>query len=292
MDIKILSPEEVQFKERDIQTAFEKDLSKLEEGLEFVASEVVIGSGRIDTLAFDTNTGRPVIIEYKGSGGFDTEALIQLMDYLSWFARDENRLAMLEKVIKQHKPGIIDFDPSILLICVVADIRDRIRNAMYALNAEVKVFSYVVAKDTGNNVIIVPRLEVDNSDVEQVMRSAIPESELIKKHPHLQEIFIRLKAQLEKDGVIGYTTSGSFRFKKERVFAKARFRKKYIQLELRVGKGAVKDDEFKYWKQGESSWGYTYIYPEKELSPKLIDWINKARLYVAQMAADEENEIE
>jgi len=292
MEIKILSPEEVEFKEKDIQTAFEQDLSKLDEGLEFIASEVVIGSGRIDTLAFDSINNRPVIIEYKGTGGFDTEAVIQLMDYLSWFARDENRIAMLEKVIKQHKPDIKDFDPSILLICVVANLRDRIRNAMYALNAEVKVFSYVVAKDTAKNIIVVPRLEVDNSEVEQLMRSAIPESELIKRHPHLQEIFSRLKAQLETDGVACYTTSRSFRFKKERIFAKAGFRKKYIQLELRVGRHVIEDSDFKYWRQGESSWGYTHVYPGKELSPKLTDWIIKARLYVAQEAAEEEDDNE
>ena len=53
MEIKILAPEEVEFKEKDIQNAFEKDLTKLEEALEFIASEVIVGAGRIDTLAFD-----------------------------------------------------------------------------------------------------------------------------------------------------------------------------------------------------------------------------------------------
>ena len=38
MEIKILSPEDVEFKEKDVQAAFEKDLSKLEEGLEFISS--------------------------------------------------------------------------------------------------------------------------------------------------------------------------------------------------------------------------------------------------------------
>jgi RecB family endonuclease NucS len=84
MEIKILSPEEVAFKEKDIQTAFEHDLSKLEEGLEFIDTEVTIPVGRIDTLAFDTNTNQPVFIEYKGPGQFGKDALIQLMDYLSW----------------------------------------------------------------------------------------------------------------------------------------------------------------------------------------------------------------
>ena len=70
MDIKILSPEEIEFKEKDVQNAFERDLSKLEEGLELIDSEVVIGTGRIDTLAFDSDNGCPVFIEYKRRGEF------------------------------------------------------------------------------------------------------------------------------------------------------------------------------------------------------------------------------
>src|SRR5215207_5823954 len=140
MEIKILSPEEVEFKEKDIQNAFERDLTKLEEGLEFINSEVVIGTGRVDTLAFDTSNDRPVFIEYKRRGEFGKDALIQLMDYLSWFARDENRMALLEKIIRQRKPDIEDFDPSIRLICVVTGIDDRIRNAIYAIANHVKVF--------------------------------------------------------------------------------------------------------------------------------------------------------
>ena len=52
MEIKILSPEEVEFKEKDVQAAFEKDLSKLEEGLEFISSEFETATGRIDTSEF------------------------------------------------------------------------------------------------------------------------------------------------------------------------------------------------------------------------------------------------
>jgi RecB family endonuclease NucS len=92
MNIKILAPEEVKFSEKDVQKAFEEDLSKLEEGLEFIDSEVIIPVGRIDTLAFDTNSNEPVFIEYKGVGEFGKDALIQLMDYLSWFIRDEGDL--------------------------------------------------------------------------------------------------------------------------------------------------------------------------------------------------------
>jgi hypothetical protein len=281
MEIKVLSPEDVEFKEKDVQSAFEKDLSKLEEGLDFISSEIVIGTGRIDTLAFDTNNGYPVFIEYKRRGEFGKDALIQLMDYLSWFARDENRMAILEKIIRKHKPDMDDFEPTIRLICVVTHIDDRIRNAIYAIANHVKVFSYMVARDTANNVVLVPKLELDNGDVEPQVREVTSEAELLKKHPHLQDIIGNLKSRLERDGAYSYTTARSFRFKKDRVFAKAHFRKDYVLLELRVGKGIVSDPDFKYWRQGDSAWGYTYLYPSKGISEKVIKWTEIARGFAA-----------
>jgi hypothetical protein len=290
MEIKILSPEEVEFKEKDVQKAFERDLSSLEEGLEFVDSEVVIGTGRIDTLAFDTNSGRPVFIEYKRRGEFGKDALIQLMDYLSWFARDENRMAILEKIIRQRKSNIEDFDPSIRLICVVSDIDDRIRNAMYAITNHVKVISYMVARDTNDKVVLVPKLEVDNSEVETQIRDVASEADLLKKNSHLADTFNALRRILEQDGAVCYTTARSFRFKKERVFAVARFRKKYIQLELRVGKGKVSDSDFKYWRQGEANWGYTFIYPTKDILKKVVNWIEIARNNNEDEQSDDEGQ--
>lgn len=290
MEIKILSPVEVEFKEKDVQSAFERDLSKLEDGLEFVATEVMLGTGRIDTLAFDSNRGCPVFIEYKRRGDFNKDALIQLMDYLSWFARDQNRMAVLERMIRRHKPELDDFEPALRLICVVTDIDDRIRNAVYAINNHVKVFSYMVARDTANNVVLVPKLELDNGDIEPQAREVASEGELLKKHPHLQEIFASLKAVLEKDGASSYTTARSFRFKKVRVFAKARFQKNYVMLELRVGKGKVSDPDFKYWRQGDSIWGYTHVHPSKGISEKLAKWIDLARVEASTAAAEGEEE--
>jgi hypothetical protein len=219
-----------------------------------VASEVAIGTGRIDTLAYDSVNGRPVFIEYKGPGGFGKDALIQLMDYLSWFSRDENRMAILERIIRQHKPSAGKIKPSIVLICVVADIEDRVRNAIYAIANDVKVFTYLIARDTAEKLILVPRIEVDNTDVESRVSEPTSESELLDKHPHLQETFRKLTPQLVRDGATSYTTSKSFRFKTNKIFAKLRLNKKFIQLELRVGKGAISDPEFTYRRAGESSW--------------------------------------
>lgn len=293
MEIKILAPEEkVELKEKDIQRAFERDLSRLEDGLEFVDTEVTIGTGRIDTLAFDRESSQPVFIEYKGPGEFGKDALVQLMDYLSWFARDENRMGVLEKIVRQRKSDIEEFEPEIRLICVVADIEERIRNAIYAVANHAKVFTYMVARDTSNNFIIVPRLEVDNSEIERQVRGAIPEGELLARHPHLREGFEALRVHLERDGAVGYTTRRSFRFRKERVFARVRFRKKHILLELRVGRGKVSDPDFRYWRQGESSWGYTHVRSSGGIPEKVVNWIDLARHYVAAKAESEEDEEE
>lgn len=290
MEITVLSPADVEVSEKDIQGAFERNLALLDDGLEFIASEVVIGTGRIDTLAYDSVNSRPVFIEYKGPGAFGRDALIQLMDYLSWFSRDENRMAILEKIIRQRKPEIQDVEPSIVLICVAADIEDRIRNAIYVLANDVKVFTYLIARDTSEKLVLVPRLEVDNTEVEGRVAQAASESDLLNKHPHLQDLFRKLRGPLEKDGASSYTTSKSFRFKKERVFAKLQFRKKYIQLELRVGKGSVADPDFKYWKGGESSWGYVQVYPSNPLPEKVIAWMERARTFVSQSATGDDED--
>ena len=273
MKIKILSPEEVEFKEKDVQTAFEHDLSKLEEGLEFVDTEVAIPVGKIDTLAFDTNTNQPVFIEYKGPGEFGKDAIIQLMDYLSWFLRDESRYAILEKIICQKKPDIEGFEPDIRLICIIADIDERIRNALYALANDAVVYSYLVATDTAGNAILIPKLEVDNSDVERGPRVSASEDELLKKFPHLQELFQNLKAELGKNEAEGYITGRTFRCKKHRVFAYIRLRKKFIRLGLRVGVGNVDDPDFKYGKKGASDWGSVSLSPSNGVSDKVKTWI-------------------
>src|SRR5436309_1589806 len=84
--LRMLREAQEEILERDLQRAVEADLTVLEEGLQRVDSEVSIGTGRIDTLALD-QAGRPTFIEYKRPGSFDHSALIQVMDYLSWFLK-------------------------------------------------------------------------------------------------------------------------------------------------------------------------------------------------------------
>ena len=92
-------------------------------------------------------------------------------------------MAILERIIRQHKPSVGKVKPSIALICVVADIEDRVRNAIYAIANDVKVFTYMIARDTAEKVILVPRMEVDNTDVESRVSEPTSEAELLEKHP-------------------------------------------------------------------------------------------------------------
>lgn len=62
--IKLISGEIVDLGEDEIREVFEKNLGIIEEGLEYIDSDVQIGTGRIDTLALDEKN-RPVFIEYK-----------------------------------------------------------------------------------------------------------------------------------------------------------------------------------------------------------------------------------
>jgi hypothetical protein len=291
MEIKILSPEEVEFKEKDVQAAFEHDLSKLEAGLVFIDSEVSIPVGRIDTLAFDRNTNKPVFVEFKGPGGFGKDALVQLMDYLSWFTRDENRYAILEKIIRQKKADIEEIEPDVRLICVVAGrIDERIRNAIYALANHAAIYTYLVAKDTAGKVVLIPKLEVDNTEVETGVGVPATEAELLKKHPDLQDLFYGLKAELEKNGAKGYMTGRTYRCKKHRSFANTRLRQHFIRLQLRVGIGSVDDPEFKYEKKGASEWGSVALWPSKGIPDKVKNWIDIAREFMPTQLDEDENE--
>jgi len=40
-------------------------------------------------------------------------------------------------------------------------------------------------------------------------------------------------------------------------------------------------------RKGESSWGYTYIYPTKAISEKVVNWIDLARNYSKNLSPDD-----
>ncbi len=123
----------------------------------------------------------------------------------------------------------------------------------------------------------VPKLEVDNTVVERGPRIPANEEELLKKYPHLQDLFDGLKAEMEKNGGEGYITGRTYRCKKHMVFGYGRLRQTFIRLGLRVGTGKVNDPEFKYRRQGASDWGSVALSPSKGIPDKVKNWIDIAR---------------
>ena len=184
---RVVSGEVADLKEDDIRMAFEKNLPLLEEGLEYVDSEVQMGTGRIDTLAIDDKS-RTVFIEYKRRGEFDKEALVQLMDYLSWFVRDETHIAHLEKHIKKKRSELEKLNPEIRMICVVSEVEDRVKNACYVISNPMQIVTYTMIKDEKGDTLVVPRIELDNTERVSVTEE-FTENEMVKEYPNLADIY-------------------------------------------------------------------------------------------------------
>jgi hypothetical protein len=278
LNIKLISGESIELSEDQIRRAFEANLSVLEEGLEYVDSEVQIGTGRIDTLAIDEKN-RPVFIEYKKEGEFDKDALVQLMDYLSWFVRDEAHLAYLEKYIKKKKPDVDKISPEIRLVCVVNDVEDRVKNACYVISNPTQIWTYTAIKNESGDTIIIPRIELDNTEREFVISEEVSEDEILKEYAALSSLYQELKNYILSLGdVDSYMTGRNPRFRRKtgRVFANVWFTRKWISLEIFAGKGAIENERFTYWKSGESDWGYVHLTPKEGIDEEIKAWIKKA----------------
>jgi hypothetical protein len=278
LNIKLISGETVDLTEDQIRKAFEANLGVLEEGLEYVDSEVQIGTGRIDTLAIDEKN-RPVFIEYKKAGEFDKDALVQLMDYLSWFVRDEAHLSYLEKHIKKKKPDFDKISPEIRLVCVVNDVEDRVKNACYVISNPTQIWTYNTIKNESGDILMMPRIELDNTEREFAISEEVTEDEILKEYAALSPLYQELKNYILSLGdVDSYMTGRNPRFRRRtgRVFANVWFTRKWISLELYVGQGAVESDRFTYWKSGESEWGYVHLTPKEGMNEEIKTWIKKA----------------
>ncbi|MFN3476797.1 MAG: DUF5655 domain-containing protein, partial [Candidatus Methylomirabilales bacterium] len=193
-----------------------------------------------------------------------------------------------EKFIKSKRLDITQFSPEIRLICVVSEIEERVKNACYVISNPVQIITYSATRLESGDILIVPKIEVDNTEVDVAPETPRPEEELIKDHPQLAALYRELRNIIASfPEVEVYTTSRAIRFRQKRVFAKVSFRKNYIFLELRVGPG-VSSERFKYWRRGASPWGYLKISSKDQLDGELKSLIEKA--YSFQGLATEEVE--
>jgi len=181
--------------EKEIQKAFEENLNEVEEGLEYIDSFVHIGTGIIDVLAID-RMDNAVIIEFKKMGNFDESALIQLMDYFSWFVRDENHLNHLKEIIQKKKPEFpSDFD--IRLMVVVNQVSDRIKNACWSLLPDIKLITYTIFEDSKNEPHVFPKEILDTSKGgEKLVKQPKTEEEHFKKATKMKPLYNILKQKI------------------------------------------------------------------------------------------------
>lgn len=282
MAIHVVAGEDVDLSEDEIRKAFESNLTVLAKlgvgDIEYVDSEVRIGTGRIDTLAVD-DENRPVFIEYKKRGEFDKEAIIQLMDYLSWFIKDKTHFSHLEKHIKKKKPTIEDIKHEIKLVCIVSDVEERVKNACYVIDNPVQIVTYSSIKDTDGGIKIIPRLELDNTEKKVKVEESIPESEILKEYSHLAPLYQEVKKEILSCGNDAefYTRNWVVKFRRRKVFAEVVFlsRKREIALNLLIGQGAITDPRIPYSKSWPD-WGAVHISKISEIDGSVKSWIKKA----------------
>jgi len=252
-------------------------LGKVEEGLRYVSSFLSVGTGIIDTLAID-DENNPVIIEFKAEGDFDKDALIQLMNYYSWFAEDESRLSFLKNVIS--KAGIaVDYLGEIKLMAVVSNLTDEAKNACFALEPRMKTISYSIVENSGGKHIVVPNIEIDTSIVRRSIREPKTEQDHLRSHENLVPIYKELKDRILKEidpkvifnaalqGYIGINAANSFGW--------AHFKKNWIRLDLWVTPDEVRNSQrYTHWKGSEL--GYIHLRSTVDVDQELISWIRMA----------------
>lgn len=202
--VKFAKSSKSNISEKEIQKAFEKNLNEVEEGLEYIGSFVPVGTGIIDVLAVD-QMDNAVIIEFKKMGDFDESALIQLMDYYSWFATDENHLAHLKNIIQNKKPEFSSIN-EVRLMAVVSHVSDRVKNACWALEPDIKLITYSLFEDSNNEPHVIPKEILDTSKGgEKLVKVPKTEEDHFKKAPNMKPLYNLLKEKiLEIDSSIEF----------------------------------------------------------------------------------------
>ena len=275
--VRVLKPSVEDIKERDLQKAIEADLEILEEGLQYVDSEVHIGTGRIDTLALD-GAGCPTFVEYKRPAGFDRDALIQLMDYVSWFTRDNTHFSYLREHIFAKLRGKtgerVEVKPEVRIILVVSDVEERVKNACFALNCPVKIFTYSLSKLENGDIAVIPKQVFDTAESDTIQTWPPPTEDGIVMQP-FKRVYGELKAYLQSiPGVEVYPTRVDMRARSSQVFALMIFRKKEMILRLRVGRGSIEDPRFRLDQREDSDAGNVRINLSDVIGDQIKGWLN------------------
>jgi len=273
--VKFVKTSQKDIPEKEIQRAFEENLNELEDGLEFIASFLSVGTGIIDTLAVDEDDNA-VIIEFKKMGDFDQDALIQLMDYYSWFVMDENHQNYLNEIIRKKKPKFSSIN-NLRLIAVVSHVNDRIKNACWALTPSIKLVSYSLFEDSKGEVHVIPKEILDTSKGgEKLVRPPKTEEEHLKKYSDMKPLYLLLKEkilEIDKNIIFNPAPQNYIGFRRNRMFVTVRIYRDNIWLDLRIKPKDVNNNpRIKDWVPSKD-WSYCEIYFKKEINDELMNLI-------------------
>lgn len=276
--IRVDESGEISIPEKLIHDEIEKSLEMIDPGLVFIEHKPRIGTGEIDTLAVDADN-RPVFIEYKAPGDFDKDALIQVMDYLSFFLRDEAHFTMLRDYILNRKPELGRIDTEIRLICVVNSVEERVKNACFSVTAPVSIFSYSIFKENENTYNVVLRKELDTEDERvSIPTQTLGKKEMLDEYPSLRPIYEEVEKYTKSlGGDIHENPLGDHevQFRKRKIFMVARFRKrKGLMLDMGSGE-ELQNPRFRHW-QSNPFWGYVHLSAIEEFNDEVKQWIKKA----------------
>lgn len=124
--------------EKSLQTLFEANLEQLL-GVRFLASEFIIGEGRMDTLGIDENNA-PVVIEYKRSS--NENVINQGLFYLDWLMghRKDFEWLVLE-TLGAEAAKAVDWSGS-RLICIAGDFGKYDEHAVKQMNRNIALIRY------------------------------------------------------------------------------------------------------------------------------------------------------
>ena len=266
--------------EKEIQKSFEQNLDAIEEGLVPIGSFVNIGTGIIDMLAIDDDNN-PVIIEFKRIGNFDKDALIQVMNYYSWFVSDGNHKLHIKEIIKRSKPEIDEIGDDLRLMIIVSDVEDNVKNACWALEPNIKLVTYSISKSSNGEFYLSPKLILDTRE-EEVKTVNLPKTEedhfrgKEKMHLIYNILIQKIKQNIDADIKPNYSPQYYIGLANNKNFCAIKPKKQYIYLDLFLDPNEVNNNPRFRQKYPNSKWGKVKISSDKALDEELLSWIKLA----------------
>ncbi len=274
--LSILKNVNLDIPEKELQDLFEKNLDSIEEGLKHVDSYLHIGTGIIDILAIDEESN-PVIIECKRIGHFDRDALIQLMEYYSWFSKDENHIRLLFSVFE--KKGYREVTQDIRLMALVSSVSEEVKNACWALSPSIKLVSYTLSRSPKDDEILVAPVVVLDTSVGTNSFIYQPKSEddHFKSNSHMRPLYEKFKKEvLSIDSTIKINPSPQdyIAFVGKKNLCGLHIKKNWLRLDFPLTSEEANNPDY-YWSEKWGGWGYYHLENEAKID-EALELVQKA----------------